>query len=210
MRRIDRFAPGQRVRRRRAVRRRAHLDRRARQLRAERPGLVLQHRRRTRPRRTSPAASARSSPSCRSSSFGYAVVPDPGRAGRRRLALLLVPGARRRRHEGDRRGAALRLRQRVPEPRLRHARRRRASRSAPAATRATGSPSQLSEYLNRTGSVIVILTLIFLAIIMSTQFSFGRFFGGAHRRPSAAASRGARRRSASGARSAGARSSGAR
>src|SRR5438132_7147359 len=33
-----------------------------------------------------------------------------------------------------------------------------------------------SEYLNRTGSVIVILTLIFLAIIMSTQFSFGRFF----------------------------------
>ena len=34
---------------------------------------------------------------------------------------------------------------------------------------------QLSEYLNRTGSVIVILTFIFLAIIMSTQFSFGRF-----------------------------------
>src|SRR5438105_12735197 len=36
---------------------------------------------------------------------------------------------------------------------------------------------QLSEYLNRTGSLIVILTLIFLAIIISTQFSFGRFFG---------------------------------
>jgi S-DNA-T family DNA segregation ATPase FtsK/SpoIIIE len=35
----------------------------------------------------------------------------------------------------------------------------------------------MSEYLNRTGSLIVILTLIFLAIIMSTQFSFGRFFG---------------------------------
>ena len=34
----------------------------------------------------------------------------------------------------------------------------------------------LSEYLNRTGSVVVVLTLIFLAIIMSTQFSFGRFF----------------------------------
>ena len=34
----------------------------------------------------------------------------------------------------------------------------------------------MAEYLNRTGSVIVILTLIFLAIIMSTQFSFGRFF----------------------------------
>ena len=37
--------------------------------------------------------------------------------------------------------------------------------------------SEMSEYLNRTGSIIVILTLIFLAIIMSTQFSFGRFFG---------------------------------
>jgi S-DNA-T family DNA segregation ATPase FtsK/SpoIIIE len=37
--------------------------------------------------------------------------------------------------------------------------------------------SAMSEYLNRTGSIIVILTLIFLGIIMSTQFSFGRFFG---------------------------------
>jgi S-DNA-T family DNA segregation ATPase FtsK/SpoIIIE len=35
----------------------------------------------------------------------------------------------------------------------------------------------LSAYLNRTGSVVLILTLIVLAIIMSTQFSFGRFFG---------------------------------
>jgi len=35
----------------------------------------------------------------------------------------------------------------------------------------------LAEYLNRTGSVIVIVTLIFLAIIMSTHFSFGRLFG---------------------------------
>jgi len=34
----------------------------------------------------------------------------------------------------------------------------------------------LSEYLARTGSLIVILTLIFLGVIMSTQFSFGRFF----------------------------------
>jgi S-DNA-T family DNA segregation ATPase FtsK/SpoIIIE len=37
--------------------------------------------------------------------------------------------------------------------------------------------NEMSEYLNRTGSVIVILTLIFLSIIISTQFSFGRFFG---------------------------------
>jgi DNA segregation ATPase FtsK/SpoIIIE, S-DNA-T family len=35
----------------------------------------------------------------------------------------------------------------------------------------------LAEYLNQTGSVIVVLTLIFLSIIIATQFSFGRFFG---------------------------------
>jgi S-DNA-T family DNA segregation ATPase FtsK/SpoIIIE len=34
----------------------------------------------------------------------------------------------------------------------------------------------LSEYLNRTGSIILILTLLFAAIILSTQFSFGRLF----------------------------------
>src|SRR5687767_15725007 len=34
----------------------------------------------------------------------------------------------------------------------------------------------LAEYLNRTGSIILILTLLFAAIIMSTQFSFGRLF----------------------------------
>lgn len=36
--------------------------------------------------------------------------------------------------------------------------------------------NELSEYLNKTGSVIVVLTLIVLSVIMSTQFSFGRFF----------------------------------
>ncbi len=36
----------------------------------------------------------------------------------------------------------------------------------------------LSEYLNRTGSAIVILTLMVLAIIMSSQLSFGRLFAG--------------------------------
>jgi S-DNA-T family DNA segregation ATPase FtsK/SpoIIIE len=36
---------------------------------------------------------------------------------------------------------------------------------------------ELADYLNRTGSMIAVLTLIFLSIIMSTQFSFGRFFG---------------------------------
>ena len=34
----------------------------------------------------------------------------------------------------------------------------------------------LAEYLNRTGSIILILTLLFLAIILATQFSFGRMF----------------------------------
>ena len=34
----------------------------------------------------------------------------------------------------------------------------------------------LAEYLNRTGSIIVLLTLVFLAVILSTQFSFGRLF----------------------------------
>jgi S-DNA-T family DNA segregation ATPase FtsK/SpoIIIE len=36
--------------------------------------------------------------------------------------------------------------------------------------------SALAEYLNKTGSIILILTLLFLAIILSTQFSFGRLF----------------------------------
>ncbi len=35
---------------------------------------------------------------------------------------------------------------------------------------------QMSEYLNRTGAVVVVLTLIVLSTILSTQFSFGRFF----------------------------------
>ena len=33
-----------------------------------------------------------------------------------------------------------------------------------------------AEYLNRTGSIIVILTLLFLALILTTQLSFGRLF----------------------------------
>jgi S-DNA-T family DNA segregation ATPase FtsK/SpoIIIE len=41
--------------------------------------------------------------------------------------------------------------------------------------------AELAEYMNRTGSIIVILTLLFLAIILATQFSFGRFFGSAGR-----------------------------
>ena len=33
---------------------------------------------------------------------------------------------------------------------------------------------ELSEYLNRTGSLIIVITLIVLSVILSTQFSFGR------------------------------------
>jgi S-DNA-T family DNA segregation ATPase FtsK/SpoIIIE len=36
--------------------------------------------------------------------------------------------------------------------------------------------SMMAEYLNRTGSIIIILTLLFLSIILSTQFSLGRMF----------------------------------
>jgi DNA segregation ATPase FtsK/SpoIIIE, S-DNA-T family len=39
-----------------------------------------------------------------------------------------------------------------------------------------GLAGLMSEYFNRTGSLIVTLTLMFFAVIMSTQFSFGRFF----------------------------------
>ena len=34
----------------------------------------------------------------------------------------------------------------------------------------------MSEYLNRTGSLIVLLTMMMLSVILSTQFSFGRMF----------------------------------
>ena len=40
----------------------------------------------------------------------------------------------------------------------------------------TALSSVLSDYLNRTGSIILILTLLFLAVILATQFSFGRLF----------------------------------
>ena len=53
----------------------------------------------------------------------------------------------------------------------------------------------LADYLNRTGSIIVLLTLMMLSVILSTQFSFGRMFAtrqrrvarpvGARRRPGA-------------------------
>ena len=41
--------------------------------------------------------------------------------------------------------------------------------------------SSMAEYLNRTGSIIVILTLLFLAIVLATQVSLGRMFSSATR-----------------------------
>ncbi len=97
----------------------------ARHLRADRPGVVLHDRGDAGRRRTSSAASARSSPELSFQLFGYAAYLLPAVIGGRRLALLLVPAARRRLHEAGRRHAALRLRQRVPQPRVRQHRRRR-------------------------------------------------------------------------------------
>jgi S-DNA-T family DNA segregation ATPase FtsK/SpoIIIE len=39
--------------------------------------------------------------------------------------------------------------------------------------------SWMAEYLNRTGSIIVILTLLFLSVVLATQFSLGRMFSSA-------------------------------
>jgi len=46
----------------------------------------------------------------------------------------------------------------------------------------TWSAGALSEYFNRTGSIIVLLTLMALAIIMATHFSFGELFARASER----------------------------
>ena len=94
---IDCFPPGSRVHWCRAVRRRHHLDHRARQLRAGRPGLVLQHGRARRPgqfRRPDRRVPRRALvPVVR-----LRLVHDPGRPHRHRLAILLVS---RRRRGGD-------------------------------------------------------------------------------------------------------------
>ena len=46
----------------------------------------------------------------------------------------------------------------------------------------TWAGAALSEYLNRTGSIIVLLTLMALAVILSTHFSFGQLFARASER----------------------------
>jgi S-DNA-T family DNA segregation ATPase FtsK/SpoIIIE len=49
----------------------------------------------------------------------------------------------------------------------------------------------LSDYLNRTGSIIVLLTLMVLSVILSTQFSFGRLFARASQESRDLSARGA-------------------
>ena len=67
----------------------------------------------------------------------------------------------------------------------------------------------MSDYLSRTGSVIVILALMVAAVILATQFSFGRLFSAIFAAWAASARR-ASWRFDSGARSAARRSSAAR
>ena len=132
-------ATHQRVRRRGALRARADLADLARHLRADRPGVVLHHRRARTRRRTSSAASARSSPSCRSSCFGYAAYLIPAViawAGWHYFWCQPLEAVYTKLFGVD---AALRLQQRIPQPRLRQHRRRRARRSTPAARSAAGS-----------------------------------------------------------------------
>jgi hypothetical protein len=80
--------------------------------------------------------------------------------------------------------AALRLHLVVPVAGLRHARRRRQGVPRRRLHRRSLA-AFLAEYLNRTGSIILILTLLFAAIILSTQFSFGRLFARCRRWPRA-------------------------
>jgi len=47
----------------------------------------------------------------------------------------------------------------------------------------------MSEYLNRIGSIVIILTLLFLAIVLSTQLSLGRVFSSATKVSRAGSSR---------------------
>ena len=108
--------------------------------------------------------------------LGYAAYLVPPVLVVARLALLLVPQPRRRVHETGRRWPALRLRVVVPVARVRHG-----ADTLGKTFRAGGYlgerlAAMLAAYLNRTGSIILILTLLFLAIILSTQFSFGRLF----------------------------------
>ena len=156
------LAPFERSRRRRAVRAVADLADRARQLQPVGPGVVLQHRIATCRRPTSPAESARSSPSCRSS---WSATPPTSRPLVVAVSAGTTSGAAPSMRPTPRRSAAALLfvcSAGIPRAGL------RTLDIAGKEFRAGGYlgallAGVLAEYLNRTGSIILILTLLFLA-----------------------------------------------
>ncbi len=152
----------QRVRRRRAVRDRPAVARRARQHNAKRPGVVLQQRR-AGPPPTSPARSARS---CRRwrSSCRLCRLPDSRVLRLPRLALLLVPERSTRDTPSSwARRCCSSARPRCSRSRsARSKARSRTSRGRAASARR--SPIVMLGYLNGTGAAILLLTLLAFSV----------------------------------------------
>ena len=108
--------------------------------------------------------------------LGYASYLIPAVMAVAGLALLLVPRHRRGLHEVDRRRDVVRVRQRVPRPDAWPRRLRPAAVPRRRLPRRMAGRLHVRTILSRTGSVIVILALIVAAVILATQFSFGRLF----------------------------------
>ena len=178
--RFDPVPPAVRVPGRRAVCAGADLAHRARHLRSGRPGVVLPRRRDRRPLRTSSAGWGRSSRNSRSRSWASRRSSFPVAVWRRRVEPVLVPARRGGLHEGRRRWrCSSRARARCSTCRSGRSPVSRRQLRAGRLPRASSSPRSMAEYFNRAGSIIVILTLLVLAIILATQFSFGRLFSAA-------------------------------
>ena len=106
--------------------------------------------------------------------FGLAALLLPLVLGLAGLEALLVPADRRPLHEGRRQPRAAALPRRVPGARLRHRRLRGRARARRAAPWASSWPALLVADFSRTGAYIVVATALFVALILSTQFSFSR------------------------------------
>ena len=148
------LARAQRVPRRGAVRAGADLADRAGHLRADRPGVVLHHRRRPPPANFVGRVGAFLA-ELSFQLFGYGAYLIPAVIGDRRLALLLVPATRRDLHQGRSASCCSSPAQRVPQPRVRQHRCRGQDLRRRRVGRRTGSAACSPEYLNRTGSIIV-------------------------------------------------------
>ena len=158
-----------------SVRRRAALAHRARDLQPRRPGVVLQHRGRA--ARHEPGREGRGvRRGTLAPALGYAAYLFPVLAavvGWYRFwctpidALYTKIVGRR---------PAVRLDRVVPGPRACGRARRAARRSSPAGWLGDQLAGALAASFNRTGSLIIILTALFLSLILTTQFSFGRVF----------------------------------